>query len=274
MRKKHKIVLGFIVFAIICVVGIIGIYPSIYDYQCKNRIYEDMEISVESVMGANIRIIHVYGDEEEGYHGYSAGASGVIFGREDDRYYALTAYHVIHVGDVAKNIVATALTPTYDEYKKEHNLSGHVPPTEYYEIMPELIVEYENEESDLAIVSFRSSDEFYTVPIAEKNPLKGKRIVTVGNPDNAEKEYFVRTYGKITSSKETTFKSNDNQMPNQILKHNAYTADGSSGGAVFDEDMKLVGINIGGGVDFLGRYRYGAMIPCEQIRTCVDEWEK
>ena len=63
-------------------------------------------------------------------------------------------------------------------------------------------------------------------------------------------------------------------MPNQILKHNAYTADGSSGGAVFDEDMKLVGINIGGGVDFLGRYRYGAMIPCEQIRTCVDEWEK
>ena len=35
--------------------------------------------------------------------------------------------------------------------------------------------------------------------------------------------------------------------------------------------MKLVGMNIGGGTNILGGFRYSAMIPCEQIRNYIVE---
>ena len=57
-----------------------------------------------------------------------------------------------------------------------------------------------------------------------------------------------------------------------VIRHNAYVSPGSSGSAVLDEKMELVGICIGGGTDFLGRFKYGAMIPVDQINTAIKEW--
>lgn len=117
MKTKNKLVLFILILALIAVVFIVIVWPSIYDHQCKNRVYNDMESSLSSVESSNIRIISVSGNEDEGI-GYSAGASGVIFDHNDGRYYALTAYHVINAEDADHFIVATALTPSFDEYKK------------------------------------------------------------------------------------------------------------------------------------------------------------
>lgn len=211
-------------------------------------------------------------NENEGMR-YSAGSSGVIFDKVDDRYYALTAYHVVNNDEANSFIIATALTPTYAEYREEKGITGyrHIPVPEYYELMPEATVEYQNEESDLAIISFKYSEELNVAKVAADNPDKGSRIVCIGNPVDNE-ENFVHTFGKIKSSKEIAFDSKDGQVPCKILKHSAYEAPGSSGGAVFSEKMELVGINIGGGTDFLGRFRYGAMIPSNQITECIKEW--
>jgi len=35
----------------------------------------------------------------------------------------------------------------------------------------------------------------------------------------------------------------------------------------------LVGINIGGGRDIFGRFRHGVMIPVDQVRECLQEWD-
>mgnify|MGYP006914488306 CR=1 FL=1 len=43
---------------------------------------------------------------------------------------------------------------------------------------------------------------------------------------------------------------------------------------VYNENMELVGINIGGGTDIFGRFRYGVLIACDQIRECLDNWKK
>lgn len=272
MKTKNKLALFILILALIAVVFIVIVWPSIYDHQCKNRVYNDMESSLSSVESSNIRIISVSGNEDEGI-GYSAGASGVIFDHNDGRYYALTAYHVINAEDADHFIVATALTPSFDEYKKGKGITGHIPQSDYYEMMPEAKVEYQSEKSDLAIISFQSKEELDIVELADNNPRNGDRIAVVGNPDNTE-GHFIHSFGKVTSSEEIDFEAGDGQLSNRVLKHSAYEAPGSSGGAVYSEQMQLVGINIGGGTDFFGRFRYGAMIPCEQINECIDEWSK
>lgn len=271
---KKKLTLCISVFAILVVVFIVLIWPSIYDQQCKNRVYNDMAESLKAVNSSNIRIIAVTGNEDEGV-GYSTSASGVIIDHIGNTYYALTAKHVVDKSDVDHYIVATGLTPTFKEYKEEKGLTEHVhvPLPEYYALMPEVIVEYKDDNVDLAIVSFQYSKELTVADLASENPKKGDRIVAAGNPDDIEGG-FAHSFGKITSAKEITFEANDGRAPDRILKHNAYEEPGSSGGAIFSEQMQVVGINIGGGRDMFNRFRYGVMIPVDQISECISRWEK
>lgn len=272
MDVKKKSILCISVLSILAVVFVVLIWPSIYDHQCKNRRYNDMADSLAAVENSNIRIIAVTGNEDEGV-GYSASASGVIINHEGNRYYALTAKHVVDKSDVDHYIVATTLTPTYKEYKEEKGLTGHVPLPEYYALMPEVVVEYKDDSADLAIISFQYSKELTVADLASENPQKGNRIVAAGSPNDVEGG-FVHSFGKITSAEEIIFEANDGRAPDKVLKHNAYEEPGSSGGAIFSEQMQVVGINIGGGRDMFNRFRYGVMIPVDQISECISNWEE
>ena len=55
------------------------------------------------------------------------------------------------------------------------------------------------------------------------------------------------------------------------MKHNAYIASKSSGSAVYNEKTELVGINIGGERDMFDRFRFGVMIPSDQIKNCLSK---
>lgn len=132
-------------------------------------------------------------------------------------------------------------------------------------------MEYGKEKSDLAVISFESDKELPVVPVAEIMPEKGDRIAVVSN---SEGEKFSCTYGKIKSSQPESYHFNDNQSDNLVMKHNAYEAPGSSGSAVYNESMELVGINISGGRDVFGRFRHGVMIPVDQITECLEEWNR
>ena len=35
--------------------------------------------------------------------------------------------------------------------------------------------------------------------------------------------------------------------------------------------MQIVGINIGGGTDFMNRFKYGVMVPCELISEFLEK---
>ena len=93
-------------------------------------------------------------------------------------------------------------------------------------------------------------------------------VITVGSYSEKMDYFFVST-GMIDKDELVTFKTNDGNAENRVLQHSAFTTEGFSGGGVYDEDMKLVGINIGGGVDFFGRFKFSVMIPCEQINKCI-----
>jgi len=153
------------------------------------------------------------------------------------------------------------------EYKKDHTGSRQA---EYYDRIPKAQIVHTAEKSDLALISFKSDKKLSIVSVSENMPVKGDRIAVISSPEG---EKFVRTFGKVKSSEPEKYSFNDDQSDNLVLKHSAYEAPGSSGSAVYNEKMELVGINIGGGRDIFGRFRHGVMIPVDQVRECLQEWD-
>lgn len=267
MKKTITILLlVFLSFTFLFVLG----YPSIYQIQCKNRVYSDIQNKISEDMTSNVNVIKV--TEHDGMIGYGVGASGVVIGKEEQTYYALTAYHVIKTEENTSYLVSTTKDETINEYRQNHPEVGHVDLSGYYSQFPTAKIIYTCEESDLAIIRFESEQDLTVAHTSGTVPVKGDRIVAVGT-DSVNNMHFVTTYGKVKSGKLFTFQTDDGQTGNNVLKHNAYVVGGFSGGAVFNEDMELVGITIGGGTDALGRFRYGAMIPCSQIQQCISESE-
>ena len=67
------------------------------------------------------------------------------------------------------------------------------------------------------------------------------------------------------------FETKDGLPASRTLKHNAYEAPGSSGSVALNEDMEIVGINIGGATDAFGRFKFGVMVPCELVNIFIGE---
>ena len=91
---------------------------------------------------------------------------------------------------------------------------------------------------------------------------------------NPEGERFFHSYGNICSKDYYIFESNDELPPVSTFKHNAYESYGSSGSVVLNKKMEIVGINIGGGRDFMNRFKYGVMVPCELISEFLEKCNK
>lgn len=232
----------------------------------KELAYNTMKNQINKNKSANICIISAV--EHDEIWQYSAGASGVIVGCDQDGYYALTAYHVINKEN-AKFLIMTVFDEDVKEDRKEHNRITDVI-CEYYNSFPVAKVVYTNEQEDLAIIYFETRIKLEIVSLSEKNPKKDDLVITVGSYSEKMDYFFVST-GMIDKDELVTFKTNDGNAENRVLQHSAFTTEGFSGGGVYDEDMKLVGINIGGGVDFFGRFKFSVMIPCEQINKCIEK---
>lgn len=270
MKKK---IICIAIAILICALGFIG-YAVGYQKIAQNRRYPDMEKNLDKIEGANICVISKTCHDD--MEGYSAGASGFIFAKDDNGYYALTANHVVEKGNTqletenTQFIVMTEKDCTLSEYRKEHPKMKITSPGEYYDKLSKADVVYQNEKCDLAIIHFEYKDDLKCVSIAKNNSKKSDKIVSVGiNGDKME--YFVKTYGKVTQSETSVFHTEDNLADNEVQKHSAYETSGFSGGGVFNQDMEIVGMNIGAAVNGFGRFSYGVMIPCEQINECIKE---
>lgn len=264
-KKNKKIQTTVIVISVISVLvsACIFIYPSVYEYYCETRHFDEFEKNITNdVFESNIVIVK-YEEKVAGNitsFSYSAGSSGVIFYSEDDIYYALTAYHVVRDFENADYIVIPYGAPTYSEYSK--NSETYVSNEKYYGQFEKAQLVFADEEYDLAVISFKSEKILNVLPIRENNPQYNERILVISNPEG---ERFMCSYGTISSKDYCVFESNDGLLPVNTFKHNAYIAPGSSGSAVLNQEMEIVGINIGGNTDFMRRFKYGAMVPCELI---------
>lgn len=270
--KLYIIILIIVFLAALATASVfLFINPSIYEEDCLTRVYEDLEKQMDSsVLSANICIVR----REEAARGnvvnysYSTGASGVIFDKKQSIYYALTANHVVQNDD--PSVTATFIVQPFGSQSYFSGESAyHSSLSEYYSSFPAAKVEYTDEKNDLAIISFYTPDSLAILPFAETDAAKGDRIAVVSNPDGKR---FVHSFGNILSDDQAVFSAGDGKSDNMVIMHNAYTAPGSSGSAALNENMEIVGINIGGGTDFMGRYRYSAMIPRRQISLFLDKW--
>lgn len=258
--KKRRIISIVIIFVFLLVFFIIRMQN-----ESINRRYSNMKKDLIEYKSANICIISK--TEHEGIVGYSVGASGIIFKKDENGYYALTANHVVNKENT-EFLIMTVNDPTLLEYRKNHPDVEIVSNDKYYNQFPTAEVVYENEEADLAILYFESDQDLECMSISLDNPRKGDKIIAIGTYSE-KMEYFVETCGKIKQTQTSTFHTNDGAMDNKILRHSAFVAEGFSGGGVVNENMELVGMNIGGQKNIFGGFSCGVMIPCEQINKCI-----
>lgn len=284
-RKINIICLCIISVCILVLVCVYVVFPTIYQNNCKTRIYEDMQEKISTdVCNANIRIVTKETQKAENVESYYCGETGcgVIIDYKGGYYYVLTAAHVVDGKTELKSedtldtatessreyFIVPYGKPTYDMARKKSD--EHIPVGNFYDKYPKASVEYVSDECDIAVIKFKSDEKYPCLQLSENEIKYNERIVIFGKSD---KEGSLINYGKITSKNNNQFEAHDGRSADQVLYHNAYEIPGYSGSAVLNEEMKIVGINIGGGTDFLGRFRYGAMVPVSIIRTVFDKYE-
>lgn len=269
MKNKRKTILLIIAMFIFVTLYL----PSIksFVYQSMNRAF--IEKVEKHALSANIKIIqqqHRYGQNSD-LSSASAGASGVIIRREGDKYYALTAEHVIRelegIDKTDLIVIGYDQLDFSDYLSKGGKYQGIV---NYYQQFPQAIVEYANEKYDLAIISFEAHEDYAVISVSKEMPKYGDLVASLSNP---YKRRNVVTVGKVSTIKPRPFGDKAGNMQYPIIKHTAMISGGSSGSALLNERLEIVGINLGGGENIFRKFVNGMAMPNDRICAFLDEWE-
>lgn len=95
-------------------------------------------------------------------------------------------------------------------------------------------------------------------------------VVTMSNPHGERNKV---TAGKIKSKEYVTFSDNEESTVDLVVEHTALISEGSSGSALLNEKLELVGINIGGNKNIYRKFLSGVAIPSDLIQKFLTEWE-
>lgn len=270
MKAKPKIIVfGIIVLIILSISFLLPlIRPSIN--QSLNK--EFIEKVDQYTLSANIYIVGLEYRNEGNDISISIreGASGIIIERESNKYYALTARHVLKEpnNDTTRFIVMGHNQSDYKDFlSKEGEYQGV---NDYYQQFPEAKIEYSNDKYDLAIISFKTNENYTILPISTEIPKYGDIVAAIGNPNG---ERNIVTAGKISSRKPIPFGDEEGKLQYPIIKHTALLSAGSSGSALLNENLEIVGINLGGKENIFHSFISGMAMPSDRIRTFMDEWK-
>lgn len=226
----------------------------------------------KNALSSNIKIVQLKyrSGKNSSSTSISAGASGVIFRKENNKYYALTANHVITYDNIDK---AQFIVMAYDDldFNDYLNKGGKFQGiANYYKQFPEAVVEYSNDKYDLAIISFVADETYTVLPVADEVPKYGDIIASISNPYGKRN---IVTAGKISSRKPSPFGDEAGKMQYPIIKHTSVLSEGSSGSALLNENLEIVGINLGGNENILRQYISGMAMPSDRIRDFLEEWK-
>ena len=88
LRKANiKRIAVIVVILCVCLTAFLLGYPSIYDRQCRTRIYDDLQKKITAdILKANIVIVQKKTEKQSEMVTYSVGSSGVIFKKEGNSY--------------------------------------------------------------------------------------------------------------------------------------------------------------------------------------------
>ncbi len=210
-----------------------------------NNDYNELQIVLENLskkyMSANIRIAN-----------NSASGSGVIFKEDENYYYALTNYHVVQ--DEQLQIVSDYVNNEYETGLLNQS---------------RVKVLCVNSSYDLAVIRFykRESYPLTVLSLAEKDVRINDKVIAIGAPKN---NINAVTCGKILNTK-TSVKMNDknsgySKVNFEVLLHDAFINEGSSGGLLMNYNYQIVGINFAVTQDDKGNVDKGVAIPVSKVK--------
>jgi S1-C subfamily serine protease len=270
MTKKAKsrliiiIALAFLAASILFL-----IYSLFYPFNSRENLDLAEKVRNEAI-SANVLLVVVM--EESGTTQYSAGHSGVIYKRDGNNYYILTALHGISFDlEITRPriIVLGYDQPTYNEYIRTGEAVGF---SRYYSQFSEAGLEYSDVAYDLAVVSFYSENEYMILPISAELPEYNEPVAAIGNPHGNSRNII--TTGRISSRNPVPFDIDDGRIQHNVIEHTAEISDGNSGGALLNEEMEIVGINLSSTRNLLQRFVKSAAMPCDKILEFLNDMEK
>lgn len=271
MKRNKKTVLNISIVVFILLISFF--LPSIKSFLNQAMNSEFIDKVGEYALPANIKIVQLkYGNAENSSSAsVSAGASGVIINKEGNKYYALTAGHVItELDDVNKTQI---IVMGYDDLDFADSLrkgGKFLGVANYYQQFPEAAVEYSNDRYDLAIISFTTDKAYTVLPVADAAPKYGDIVASMSNPYGKRN---IVTAGKIISKNPIPFGDGAGKMQYPIIKQTSVISEGSSGSALLNENLEIVGINLGGSKNIFRQYIYGMAMPSNHILDFLEDWK-
>ncbi len=176
----------------------------------------------------------------------SSVGSGVIFRESGGYYYLLTNSHVVELEEGCEEREYTVI----DAYGKEHE-------AQLISDAPML---------DLACIRFSSLDaELRTLDFAKTDAAVGDTVVAIGSPQGKPN---VTTYGTVEQIREIEIEAGGGNATNvtfPVIWHSAYVNHGSSGGALLDTELNIVGITFATSQGKDGKFAFGFTIPRETV---------
>jgi len=173
---------------------------------------------------------------------YVSGAlgSGFVFKKDSNYYYILTNDHVLISDDRANS----EYTFVYDAFFNQY----------------EATVVCRDSAYDMAVLKVSINSEFPTlksIKLANENPNRGDVVFSIGQPNGQLNSI---TIGKVVKYTENPFVSY------QIVLHNAWITNGSSGGMMINTNLEVVGINSWGGTENTYENHFGEASPVDKIK--------
>ena len=259
-NKNVAFIILSVVVVIVAFVIVNEVIPIINENGSKTRIFNDMKDKSNDVVRGIVGIIPE--NEINGLTNHNGVGSGAIFDKKDNKYYVVTAKHVIDVSNSKFKIFTKDTEFSGQTVKADDNVSFEIPDDNYYESLLDGKVEYISKTTDLAILSFEYERDLTVLDFDNKELSVNDRIMVIGH---SEGNRYRITYGYIKSALKDV-------RGDKVIEHNAYMKHGNSGGVALTENMKIAGINIAGSFTLLGHYKVGYMIPYDIVQNNINDW--
>lgn len=182
------------------------------------------------------------------------GSGVVISYNPDENYYlALTANHVVAMEDGYNRVTHTIYD--YQDYAYE-----------------DVEVLDSSAEYDLAVIKFYASeDRLFKMSLSiTTDPFYlevAGQWFTLGTPLSQRNSF---TSGKYQFMGDGDLDEPTSSINFDVIYHNAYINSGASGGMLFDESLKLIGINYAIIWDTYDRFQYGLAVPASRIIKFIE----
>lgn len=220
--------------------------------RCEEIDYPDLiNIISTQTIKANVTVRAEYSNKSFGSLAQVVGimnGSGAIIKKSATSYYVITNNHVVYNADLEPR---TQYTNFYviDYLGNEYRADCVANMAEY----------------DLAIVKFTSVEQYTILSLEAGNSVEGDFVVSLGQPEGQSNTI---TLGNVVDYCKITLKDTDPLESNvtfDVLSHDAYINSGSSGGALLDSHLNIIGINYAGTIDQQGNNLASYAIPVEKV---------